>query len=172
VGFLGVIIGADGIKIEEEKVKGVLDWPTPKCVQDVQKFLRLVNYYCRFIKGFASITRPLHDMVKKDQKWDWTEKQEEAFRKLKEWFTKKPVLAVLDLNKKIRVEADASDYATEGDLSMECEDRLWRPVAFLSKYLNETKRNYEIHDKEMLAIIRGLENWRHLLEGACFKFEI
>ena len=172
MGFLGVIIGADGIKIEEEKVKGVLDWPTPKCVQDVQKFLRLVNYYCRFIKGFASITRPLHDMVKKHQKWDWTEKQEEAFRKLKEWFTKKPVLAALDLNKKIRVEADASDYATEGVLSMECEDGLWRPVAFLSKYLNETKRNYEIHDKEMLAIIRELENWRHLLEGACFKFEI
>ena len=67
---------------------------------------------------------------------------------------------------------DASDYATEGVLSMECEDGLWRPVAFLSKSLNETERNYEIHDKEMLAIIKELENWRHLLEGACFKFEI
>jgi len=55
---------------------------------------------------------------------------------------------------------------------MECEDKLWRPVAFLSKSLNETKRNYEIHDKKMLAIIRRLENWRHLLEGAHFKFEI
>ena len=84
VGFLGVIIGADEIKMEEEKVKGVLNWPTPKCVKDVQKFLRLVNYYCQFIEGFASIARPLHDMVKKDQKWDWTGKQKEAFRKLKE----------------------------------------------------------------------------------------
>jgi len=67
---------------------------------------------------------------------------------------------------------NASDYAIGGVLSMECKDRLWRPVAFLSKSLNKTERNYEIHDKEMLAIIRGLENWRYLLEGAHFKFEI
>ena len=64
------------------------------------------------------------------------------------------------------------DYATEGVLSMECEDGVQRPVAFLSKSLNETKRNYEIHDKEMLVIIRGLENWRYLLEGARSKFKI
>jgi len=111
-------------------------------------------------------------MVRKDQKWDWTEKQEKAFRELKERFTKELVLAAPDLDKKMRMEVDASDYATGGVLSMECGDGLWRPVAFLSKSLNETERNYEIHDKEMLAIIRGLENWRHLLEGARFKFEI
>ena len=70
VEFLGVVIGPDRIKMEEEKVKGVLDWLTPKCVKDVQKFLGLVNYYHRFIEGFASIARPLHDMIKKDQKWD------------------------------------------------------------------------------------------------------
>jgi len=67
---------------------------------------------------------------------------------------------------------NASDYAIGGVLSIECKDRLWRPVAFLSKSLNKTERNYEIHDKEMLAIIRGLENWRYLLEGVHFKFEI
>ena len=67
---------------------------------------------------------------------------------------------------------DALDYATGGVLSMECENGLWRPVAFLSKLLNKTERNYEIHDKEMLAIVRGLEAWRHLLEGAQSKFEI
>jgi len=111
VGFLGVVIGTDGIKMEEEKMKGVLDWPTPKCVKDVQKFLGLANYYRRFIKGFASIARPLHNMVRKDQKWDWTEKQEKAFRELKERFTKELVLAALDLDKKIRMEVDASDYA-------------------------------------------------------------
>ena len=66
VGFLGVVIGPDGIKMEEEKVKGILDWLTLKCVKDVQKFLRLANYYCQFIEGFTSIARPLHDMVKKD----------------------------------------------------------------------------------------------------------
>ena len=67
---------------------------------------------------------------------------------------------------------DVSDYTTEGVLSMECRNKKWRPVAFLSKSLNETERNYKIHDKEMLAIVRGLENWRHLLEDACFKFKI
>jgi len=97
-------------------------------------------------------------MVKKDQKWDWTERQEKAFRELKERFTKVPVLAAPDLDKKMRMEVDASDYATGGVLSIECEDGLWRLVAFLSKSLNEMERNYEIHDKKMLAIIRGLEN--------------
>jgi len=84
VGFLGVVIGPDGIRMEEEKVKGVLKWLTPKGVKDVQKFLGLANYYCQFIEGFASVARPLHDMVKKDKKWDWTERQEKAFRELKE----------------------------------------------------------------------------------------
>ena len=82
------------------------------------------------------------------------------------------MLAAPDLDKKMRMEVNASDYTMGGVLLIECEDGLWRPVAFLSKSLNETERNYEIHDKEMLAIIRGLENWRHLLENAHFKFEI
>jgi len=82
------------------------------------------------------------------------------------------VLAAPDLDKKLRVEMDTSDYATGGVLSMKEENGRWKPVAFLSKLLNETERNYEIHNKEILAIIRGLEAWRHLLEGAQFKFEI
>jgi len=109
-----------------------------------------VNYYCRFIKGFTSITRPLHDIVKKDKKWDWIEKQEKVFKELKERFTKELVLAALDLDKKMRMEVDVLDYAMRGVL--------WRPVAFLSKSLNKMERNYEIYDKEMLAIIRGLES--------------
>jgi len=91
-------------------------------------------------------------------KWNWTEKQEEVFKRLKECFIKEPVLAAPDLNKKMRMEMDALDYMTGGVLSMECEDGLWRPVAFLSKPLNEMERNYEIHDKKMLAIIWGLES--------------
>ena len=172
VEFLGVVIGLEGIKMEKEKVKGVLEWPTPKCVKDVQKFLGLANYYHRFIEGFAMVARPLHNTVKKDKKWEWTERQEEAFKELKKRFTEEPVLVAPDIDKKMRMEMDASDYATGGVLSMECEDGLWRPVAFLSKSLNETERNYEIHNKEMLAIIRGLEAWRHLLEGVQYKFEI
>ena len=158
--------------MEKEKVRGILDWPTLKCVKNVQKFLELANYYCQFIQDFTSIARPLHDTVKKDRKWEWTEKQKEAFKKLKEKFTQEPVLAAPDLDKKIRMEVDASDYTMGGLLLMECEDGKWRPVAFLSKSLNEIERNYEIYDKEMLAIIRELENWRYLLEGMQFKFEI
>ena len=72
----------------------------------------------------------------------------------------------------MRMEVDVSDYATGEVLSMECKDGRWRPVAYLSKSLNEIERNYEIHDKKMLAVTRGLENWRHLLESAHFKFEV
>jgi len=122
-GFLGVVIGPEGIKMEKDKVKGVLDWLTLKGVKDVQKFLGLANYYCQFIKDFISIARPLHNMVKKDQKWEWTERQEGAFKKLKERFTKELVLVALDLDKKIRMEVDTSDYAMGGVLSIECEDR-------------------------------------------------
>ena len=102
-------------------------------------------------------------MVKKDKKWEWTERQEKTFKELKKQFTKEPVLIVLDIDKKIRMEVDTSD---------ECEDGLWRPVAFLSKSLNEIERNYEIYDNEMLAIIQRLESWRHLLKGAQSKFKI
>ena len=68
VEFLEVVIGPEEMKMEEGKVKGVLEWPTPKCIKNVQKFLGLANYYCRFIEGFASIAKPLYDMVKKDKK--------------------------------------------------------------------------------------------------------
>jgi len=72
----------------------------------------------------------------------------------------------------MRMEVDISDYTTEGILSMECEDRRWRLVAFLLKFLNETEKNYKIHDKKILPVIRGLENWRHLLEDAKYKLEV
>ena len=98
--------------MEEEKVKGVLDWPTPRRVKDVQKFLGLANYYCQFIKDFAVIARPLHNMEKKYQKWEWTERQEEVFKRLKERFTKELVLTALDLDKKMRMKVDVSDYVT------------------------------------------------------------
>ena len=101
VEFLEVVIGPEGMKMEKGKVKGVLEWLTPKGVKDVQKFLGLANYYCQFIEGFASIARPLHDMVKKDKKWEWTEKQEKAFEELKRRFTEELVLVAPDLDKKM-----------------------------------------------------------------------
>jgi len=76
---------------------------------------------------------------------------------LKSVFTTRPVLATPELDKEFRVKADASNFASGGVLSVKCDDDLWRPVAFISKALNETKRNYEIHDKKMLGVIRCLE---------------
>jgi len=140
--------------------------------QGCAEILGLANYYRWFIEGFATVARLLHDLVKKDKKWDWMERQEVAFKELKEQFTKEPVLAAPNIDKKMRMEVDASDYVTGRVLSIECKNGLWRPVAFLSKSLNKTERNYEIHDKEILAIVRGLEVWRHLLEGMQYKFKI
>jgi len=82
------------------------------------------------------------------------------------------LITIPDIDKEMRVEADASDYATGGVLSVKCKDEKWRLVAFISKSLNAMERNYEIHDKEMLAVIRCLETWRHYLEGAKLKFKI
>jgi len=84
----------------------------------------------------------------------------------------KPVLVALNLDKEFRVEANASNYITGGVLFMKCSDDVWRPVAFISKSLSDMECNYEIYDKEMLAIVRCLEVWRHFLEGAMIKFEI
>jgi len=158
--------------MQKEKVEGVLNWPVPRNVKEVQKFLGLTNYYRRFIKDFARIAVPLHMLVRKEQRWKWEKKQEEMFERLKAVFTTEPILAILDINKEIRVETDASDYAIEGVLSTKYEDGKWRLVAFISKLLNTTEQNYEIHDKEMLAVIRCLEAWRHYLEGAKLEFEI
>jgi len=172
VEFLGVVIGPRGIEMQKEKVEGVLNWPAPKNVKEVQKFLGLANYYRRFIKDFAKIAAPLHALVRKEQKWKWEKEQEETFGKLKEMFTTEPVLAIPDIDREMRVKADTSDYTTGEVLLLKCEDGKWRPVAFISKLLNATEQNYEIHDKEMLAVIRCLEAWRHYLEGTKLEFEI
>jgi len=157
VEFLEVIISPKGVEMQKKKEEGVLNWPVPRNVKEVQKFLGLANYYRRFIKNFAKVAVLLHVLVRKEQKWKWEEEQEEAFRRLKKAFTTEPVLAILDIDREMRVEVDTSDYATGGILSTKCEDGKWRPVAFISKSLNATERNYEIHDKEMLAVIRCLE---------------
>ena len=138
-------------------MKDILEWPTLKRAKNIQKFLGFINYYCQFIKDFTIIARLLYDMVKKDQKWKWKERQEEAFKKLNKRFTKEPVLAVPDLDKKMRMEVDTLDYATERVLSIEYKEKIQRLVAYLSKSLNKTERNYKIHSKKMLAVIKGLE---------------
>jgi len=153
VRFLGVIIGEDKVRMEKEKVQGVIKWLVPRSTKDVQKFLELANYYRWFVKDFARIAKPLHEMMRKKMKWSWGERQQRVFEKLKKRFMTEPVLVTLNLNKEMRVKVDVSDFVIGGVLSMKYENKKWRPVAYISKLLNEAERNYKIHDKKMLAII-------------------
>jgi len=123
VKFLKVVTSPRGVKIQKEKIEGVLNWLAFRNVKEVQKFLGLTNYYRRFIKDFARIAVLLHMLVRKEQKWKWKKKQEEAFKRLKAVFITELILAILDINREIRVKANTSDYATEGVLSTKCEDR-------------------------------------------------
>ena len=140
VEFLGVILGPDRIKMDPTKLDAVKHWPTPLNMKDVQRFIGFANYYRRFIKDFAKVARPLHDLIGINKEWKWEEKPQVAFNTLKKLFTEQPLLAVPDTDKKFRIESDASDYATGGVLSMLCDDKKWRPVAYLSKSLNPTER--------------------------------
>ena len=158
--------------MEEKKIDEVLSWPEPKNVKDVRKFLGLANYYRRFIKDFAQVARPINVLTRRDVKWQQGQEQQKAFDELKRVFTTKLVLAAPDLDKEFRVEVDVSNYITRGVLSMKCSDELWKLVAFILKSLSDTERNYEIRDKEMLAVVRCLEAWRYFLEGATVKFKI
>jgi len=124
IGFLGVVIGPKGIEMEEEKVDGVLSWPEPKNVKNIRKFLGLANYYRRFIKDFARVARSINVLTRKDVKWQWGVEQQKAFNELKRMFTMELVLAAPDLDKKFRVEANASNYTTGGVLSMKCSDKM------------------------------------------------
>ena len=153
VEFLGVVIGPGGVRMQKEKVDGVLNWPTPRSAKDIQKFMGLANYYRQFIQDFSRVAKPLNMLVEKDRKWEWGVEQQGAFEELKRRFTTEPVLVVPDRNQEMRVEADASDYVMGGTLSVKGEDRKWRPVAFISKSLSPVERNYEIYDKEMLVVI-------------------
>ena len=98
--------------MEKEKVQGVLNWPVLRSVKDVQKFLGLTNYYRQFVKDFTRVAKPLHEMTRKNVKWDWEERQQKVFEELKKRFIIEPVLVTPDLNKEMRVEADVSDFVT------------------------------------------------------------
>ena len=122
VGFLGVIIRENGVRMEKEKVQGVVEWLVLKSVKDVQKFLGLAKYYRQFVKDFAKITKPLHKMTRKKTKWSWRERQQKVFEELKERFTTELVLVTPDLDREMRVKADMSDFAIGGVLLMKYED--------------------------------------------------
>ena len=120
--FLGMVISPQEVEIQKEKVDKVLSWPAPKNIKEVQKFLGLANYYRQFIKDFARIIALLHQLVRKKEKWKWEKKQVEAFKRLKKVFTTELVLAILDLDKEMRVKTNTSDYTIEKVLLVKYEN--------------------------------------------------
>ena len=169
---LGTIIEGGKASMDPIKVEGVQNWPIPHTVKDVQSFLGFANFYRRFIKSFSEIARPLHELMRKGEQWNWNEERQQAFDALKGAFTKGPILIAPDTAKPFRLETDASNYATGAILSQQGEDEKWHPVGYFSKGLNEAERNYEIYDKELAAIVKALEAYQHLLEGAEHPVEI
>lgn len=151
--------------MEEGKVQAVLDWPVPRTVTHVQEFLGFANFYRRFIKGFAHMAAPLTDLTRKQVVWRWGDRQQKAFEALKVAFTTGPVLIHADPDKPFIIETDASGYAYGATLSQYGPDGKLHPIAFLSKSMTPAEKNYDIYDKEMLAIVRALEAWRHYIDG-------
>ena len=138
-----------------------------------QSFLGFANFYHRFVEDFSHHAKPLFELTKKDRKWTWGEDEQLAFDEIKHRVTSSPILHFADDSKPFHIEADSSNFATGAVLSQQSSDDLkWHPITFYLKSLNAVERNYEIHDKEMLAIMRSLEEWRHFLEGAKHKVEI
>lgn len=168
--YLGYKISHDTVAMDPIKVKGVVEWPVPKNKKELQSFLGFVNYYRRFIRDFSELAHPLHRLTGSED-WQWETEQQEAFEALKRVITEAPVLRMPNDEGQYRVEADSSDFATGAVLS-QYQDGDWHPIAFQSKSLSDAERNYDIFDKELLAIIRALDKWRHYLEGALHRFEI
>jgi transposase InsO family protein len=168
--ILGVRVGGGHVKMEEEKVNAVRNWEIPTKVKDVESFLGFANFYRRFIKDFSHIAAPLNRLKGKEG-WKWEEEEQKAFEELKKRITEEPVLSLPQKEGKFRVETDASGYAVGGVLSQEQEGK-WKPIAFLSRTMTPAERNYEIYDKELLAIIEALQKWRQYLLDAKEQFEI
>jgi hypothetical protein len=165
IDYLGLVISEGQITMDPAKVKGITEWPTPTSVKQVQAFLGFCNFYRRFIHNYSTMARPLFDLTKKESSFLWGGAQEAAFRALIHAFTTAPVLALPNHSKPFQLITDTSDFATGAILEQPDALNRWHPVAFHSKSLQPAERNYEIHDKELLAIVRALEIFRHYLEG-------
>jgi hypothetical protein len=166
ISYLGYVISTTGVSMDPDKVSAVLTWPTPQSVHDIQVFLGFANFYRRFIRNYAKITQPLTALLRKDVKFEWSDATMEAFETLKMAFVSPPVLIHPDTSAPFIVETDASDFALCGVLSQYDNDQHLHPVAFYSRQLASAERNYEIYDRELLAIHESLKEWRHFLQGA------
>ncbi|KAI2646625.1 Transposon Tf2-6 polyprotein [Labeo rohita] len=166
--FLGYIIGSEGVAMDDKKVQAVLNWPPPTSVKELQRFLGFANFYRRFIRNFSSVAAPLTSLLRGGGKrLVWTPEAERAFQQLKERFTSAPILHHPDPERGFVVEIDASNTGIGAVLSQRqgSPPKLF-PCAFYSRKLSPTEQNYDVGDRELLAMKAAFEEWRHWLEGA------
>lgn len=168
--YLGMIVGKGQVKMDPKKLKVVSEWPVPTKKKELQSFLGFCNFYRRFIQDYSKVTRLLYDLTKLGE-WSWNAKAQEAFITLKSLLTAAPILQIPTDEDPFRLECDASDFTLGAVLSQKQEGK-WHPISYMSKSLIEAERNYQIYDKEMLAIVQALEEWRHLLKGVNTPVEI
>jgi len=164
--FLGYIVGIDRVIMSERMVESGMNWRAPRSVKEVQIFINFPNFYRQFIKDFSKICTPITETLKGYKaKFHGHPKQDKAFTELKKRFVSAPILEHFYPNRETVVETDATDFAL-GCLLSQFKDKRLHPVAFHSRKVNPMERNYEIHNKELLAILEAFKKWNHYLVGA------
>ena len=166
VDFLGFIIEEEKIKMNPTKLKGILKWPAPQNLTQLQSFIGLCNFYHQFINHHSNKCTPLNLLLKKTQLWKWEQDQQVAFETLKAAYASQPILLCLDYLLPFRIECDASKFATRGVLLQDNTNRQEHPVAYFSKSLAPAKKNYMTYNREFLAIILCLRKWCHFVIGS------
>ena len=164
--YLGLVIEEGKVSTDPVKVKGFADWLIPKSVKDVPSFLGFGNFYQKFIPKFSTLAAPLKNLLKKDTAFEWTKETQQAFEELKQQLTSALVLMMPDQTKPFQIECNTLKYASGVVLTQLDSNGDHHPVAFLLKTFNKMECNYEIYDRELLAIIWALEEWHHYIQGS------
>ncbi len=171
VPFLGYIVSVEGMRVDPEKIKAVVEWPSPDSRNALQRFLGFTNFYRRLIRNFSQLAAPLTTLTSPRTTFRWSDTAEAVFTKLKGCFVSAPILITPDPSRQFVVEVDASEVGVGAVLSQRppSDDKM-HPCAFLSHRLSPAERNYDIGNRELLAVKLALEEWRHWLEGSGVPF--
>ncbi|XP_077065610.1 uncharacterized protein LOC143718435 [Siphateles boraxobius] len=162
----GYIVSSEGVRMDPDRVKAVMDWPSPDFRKALQRFLGFANFYRRFIRNFSQLAAPLLALTSPRVMFRWSDTAETVFAKLKSRFVSAPILVAPDSSRQFVVEVDASEVGVGAVLSQRSStyDKM-HPCAFLSHRLSPAECNYDIGNRELLAVKLALEEWRHWWGG-------